>query len=91
MPVQRDGPASAEATTLHEAAARGDVRCARAVVDQMLAEYVPLEAVIDATFEDLMRRTPLHLAAERGDVAMVDFLVANAADVNARDSVSDDH
>ena len=94
MAVHLDDRGSAGAgatTTLHQAASKGDVRCAKAVVDRMLADYVPLEAIVDNNFDDLMGRTPLHLAAERGHVAMVEYLVANAADVNARDSVSRRH
>jgi ankyrin repeat protein len=80
---------AAQPSTLHEAAARGDVRCATAIVDQMLKEYVPIDSIVNATYEDLMARTPLHLAAERGHVDMVAYLVGNAADVNAKDSVSE--
>ena len=73
--------------TLHDAAACGDLPRAGAIVDALLAEYVPLADVVNATFGDLMGRTPLHLAAERGHVGVVEYLVRKAADVNAKDSV----
>lgn len=33
----------------------------------------------------ILRRTPLHLAAEKGRIEIIDLLLANNADVNARD------
>ena len=45
--------------SLHDAARRDDVEMAAAVVDELLAQRVPLRDVVDATYDDLMRRAPL--------------------------------
>ena len=45
-----------------------------------------LRDVVDATYDDLMRRAPLHLAAERGHESVVRFLVDRGAELNPRDN-----
>ena len=80
-------PRPHEAKTLHEAAARGDLVRATALVKAGVADYISLQDVVDAKFEDLMARTPLHLAAEHGHVKVIEFLCGHAADVDAKDSV----
>lgn len=66
--------AGAPTSPLHEAADTGNIEAARA-----LARH---EVALDATDKDRLR--PLHIAAMRGDAAMVAELCALGADVNAR-------
>ena len=70
---------------LHEAARAGDVDLASAAVDAAVSRGVPLPAVVNAASDDVMRRSPLHLASEKGHVRAVRFLLSLRADPNVAD------
>ncbi|MFJ5423623.1 ankyrin repeat domain-containing protein [Wolbachia endosymbiont of Drosophila barbarae] len=62
-------------TPLHHAAANGDVKTAKYLIDD--------GANVDA--QDKGRHTPLHYAAAYGCVEIAEYLVVNEANVNAQD------
>jgi hypothetical protein len=71
---------------LHEAARAGDVDLASAAVDAAVSRGVPLPAVVNAASDDVMRRSPLHLASEKGHVRAVQYLLSRGrADPNVAD------
>ena len=96
---RRSAFAPAPASSLHQAAASGDVASAARLLDnpneqQQLAPVdLPSQAAsvkcvdVNSGREDLMGRAPLHVAADKGHAEMSAFLVGRGADVDARDAV----
>lgn len=77
--------------SLHDAVASGDVAMATKIIDASLASnggaHDSRNAAVMDRAGDIMGRTALHFAAEKGHVGMVEFLVGECqAEVNARDS-----
>ena len=77
--------------SLHDAVASGDVALATKLIDASLASnggaYASRNTAVMDRAGDIMGRTALHVAAEKGHVGMVEFLVGECqAEVNARDS-----
>lgn len=77
--------------SLHDAVASGDVALATKIIDASLASnggaHASRNAAVMDRAGDIMGRTALHVAAEKGHVGMVEFLVGECqAEVNARDS-----
>ena len=95
---RRSAFAPAPASSLHQAAASGDVASAARLLDasdeQQLApvdlpSHIAASVKVDVNSgrEDLMGRAPLHVAADKGHAEMSAFLVGRGADVDARDAV----
>lgn len=77
--------------SLHDAVASGDVALATKLIDASLTSngggYASRNTAVMDRAGDIMGRTALHVAAEKGHVGMVEFLVGECqAEVNARDS-----
>ena len=77
--------------SLQDAVVSGDVALATKLIDASLASnggaHASRNAAVMDRAGDIMGRTALHVAAEKGHVGMVEFLVGECqAEVNARDS-----
>ncbi len=68
----------AQAAPIHDDARQGNLPAVRALLQQDRKQ-------VNAVTSDRMVMTPLHFAAQFGQVEMVKFLLAQGADVHARD------
>ncbi len=68
----------AQAAPIHDDARQGNLPAVRALLQQDPKQ-------VNAVTSDRMVMTPLHFAAQFGQVEMVKFLLAQGADVHARD------
>jgi cytohesin len=72
------GVATAYCGEIHEAAFDGDL--------QRVKSLVQADPSLVFSKDEASGRTPLHIAADRGQVELVEFLLAHGADVNAKDN-----
>lgn len=69
---------------LHIAVERNDAVLARALLSQELNQLLPKTHTININQVDRMGRSPLHDAAEAGNNALIEILLANGADFNQK-------
>jgi hypothetical protein len=83
---QDENQASAEPSAVDDGASVAQPDLFQAVIAGNIAEIKNiLDAGADINAEDVLDRTPLHMAAFYGRTKIIDLLLANGADVNAPD------
>ncbi len=73
-----------EAHSLHHASETGDVDSLQRLIDADIQQCITLVDSVNAR-DGLLRGTPLHVAAEEGNLKVAKFLLINEADVMAKD------
>ncbi|KAJ9516149.1 hypothetical protein QJQ45_024574 [Haematococcus lacustris] len=70
--------------TVHHAAECGDVEAIQRYVQQGASQGYPASVVLQSR-EDVLGMLPLHIAAERGHLELLKYLLANQVDIDAGD------
>ncbi|KAL6758851.1 ankyrin repeat-containing domain protein [Haematococcus lacustris] len=70
--------------TVHHAAECGDVEAVQRHVQQGASQGYPASVVLQSR-EDVLGMLPLHIAAERGHLELLKYLLANQVDIDAGD------
>src|SRR3569833_4135867 len=71
-------------TLLHLAAEEDAVKIIRFLLNSLKGHEKILKSLLEATTTDYYKKTALHLAAARGNLDVVQWLVEHGADINVK-------